>query len=263
MEVVRRARGRGGEVRHPARDSGRRRTRPARGKGIDPLRRTVPRVAGVRVHRRGLFGVVDGDDGVDGPDEEVAALGLVELEAVDASRPLVREGLVPAQRRSVHATTRDTRRERRGSRATELATAKLVARRVPTPGRRHAVRRERAAPLCLHQVSASAFRIVVDDTRRDGNFFSRSRPTYVSADEDERENAAPPRTPPDARTSPRAASVSRIVLASRVPYRVREDRLSNSSARVIAKINVRSKALKTVRRLRAFLLGTLGARRAG
>ena len=82
-------------------------------------------------------------------------------------------------------------------------------------------------------------------------FFSRSRPTYVSADEDERENAAPPRTPPDARTSPRAASVSRIVLASRVPYRVREDRLSNSSARVIAKINVRSKALKNVCRLRA------------
>ena len=171
MEVVRRARGRGDEVRHPARDSGRRRTRPARGEGIDPSRRTVPRVAGVRVHRRGLFGVVDGDDGVDGPDEEVAALGLVELEAVDASRPLVREGLVPAQRRSVHATTRDTRRERHGSRATELATAKLVARRVPTPGRRHAMRRERAAPLCRHQVSASAFRIVVDDTRRDGNFF--------------------------------------------------------------------------------------------
>ena len=141
------------------------------GEGIDPSRRTVPRVAGVRVHRRGLFGVVDGDDGVDGPDEEVAALGLVELEAVDASRPLVREGLVPAQRRSVHATTRDTRRERHGSRATELATAKLVARRVPTPGRRHAMRRERAAPLCIHQVSASAFRIVVDDTRRDGNFF--------------------------------------------------------------------------------------------
>jgi len=120
-----------------------------------------------------LFGVVDGDDGVDGPDEEVAALGLVELEAVDASRPLVREGLVPAQRRGVHATTRDTRRERRGSRATpraapatELATAKLVARRVPTPGRRHAVRRERAAPLCRHQVSASAFRNVDDEARQ-------------------------------------------------------------------------------------------------
>ena len=180
MEVVRRARGRGGEVRHPARESGRRRTRPARGEGIDPSRRTVPRVAGVRVHRRGLFGVVDGDDGVDGPDEEVAALGLVELEAVDASRPLVREGLVPAQRRSVHATTRDTRRERHGSRATELATAKLVARRVPTPGRRHAMRRERAAPLCIHQVSASAFRIVVDDTRRDGNFFQVQTDVRVS-----------------------------------------------------------------------------------
>ena len=263
MEVVRRARGRGDEVRHPARDSGRRRTRPARGEGIDPSRRTVPRVAGVRVHRRGLFGVVDGDDGVDGPDEEVAALGLVELEAVDASRPLVREGLVPAQRRSVHATTRDTRRERHGSRATELATAKLVARRVPTPAGdmpcagsarpRSAYTKYRRAPFASSSTTRGGTAI----------FFSRSRPTYVSADEDERENAAPPRTPPDARTSPRAASVSRIVLASRVPYRVREDRLSNSSARVIAKINVRSKALKTVCRLRAFLLGTLGARRAG
>ena len=144
---------RGGEVRHPGEDArcairaGVVATRPARRGEFEESRRTVSGVAGVRVHRRGLFGVVDGDDGVDGPDEEVAALGLVELEAVDASRPLVREGLVPAQRRRVHAATRDARRERRGSRATELATAKLVARRVPTPGRRHAVRRERAPPL--------------------------------------------------------------------------------------------------------------------
>lgn len=137
---------------------GRASSRPVRlgGGGIEESRRTVSGVAGVRVHRRGLFGVVDGDDGVDGPDEEVAALGLVELEAVDASRPLVREGLVPAQRRRVHAATRDARRERRGSRATELATAKLVARRVPTPGRRHAVRRERAPPLCRHRSRRSS-----------------------------------------------------------------------------------------------------------
>ena len=86
------------------RDSGGRRRDPSGSEGgFEKSRRTVSGVAGVRVHRRGLFGIVDGDDGVDGPDEEVAALGLVELEAVDASAHLCAKVLSPL---SVAASTR-------------------------------------------------------------------------------------------------------------------------------------------------------------
>ena len=88
------------------------------------------------VRLRGLLRVVHGDDRVHGAREEVPSLGLVELQAVDAPAPSVRDGLVAAERRGVALPPRHGRAEREGTSRAALPGPQLARGGLPA-GRPH------------------------------------------------------------------------------------------------------------------------------
>ena len=86
---------------------------------------------GAFVRRRRDLHVVHSHHGVHRAREQVPALGAVQLEAVHAALPLMRQEFVPAQAHGVPTTTTHALRERGRALRAELAPAQLPAGRVP------------------------------------------------------------------------------------------------------------------------------------